>query len=170
MYTVTRMVEATPEQVWAVLSNGWLYPSWVVGASRMRAVGDDWPAAGSTLHHSAGVWPFVLNDSTEALESDPPRRLRLQAKGWPAGEATIDLRIEPAGNGSKVTIAEDATRGPGHYVPKALRQPVLALRNTETLRRLAYLSERRTDPKGGHQAPAGSPESLHQSKIHPDGA
>jgi uncharacterized protein YndB with AHSA1/START domain len=169
MFEVTRMVEATPEQVWAVLENGWAYPSWVVGASRMRAVGDGWPGVGSKLHHSAGIWPAVVNDETEVLESDPPRRLRLQAKGWPAGEATVELRIEPDGSGSKVTLAEDATRGPGRYVPKALRQPVIALRNTETLRRLAYMAEGRSDPQDGHQAPAGSPESLHQSKIRPSG-
>ena len=169
MFTVTRMVEATPEQVWAVLEDGWSYPSWVVGASRMRAVGDGWPATGTKLHHSAGIWPVVVNDETEVLESDPPRRLRLQAKGWPAGEATVELRIEPAGDGSKVTLIEDVTRGPGRFVPKALRQPTIALRNTETLRRLAYMAEARTHPSGGNQAPAGSPESLHQSKIHPDG-
>jgi Polyketide cyclase / dehydrase and lipid transport len=169
MYTVTRMVEATPEQIWGVLEDGWSYPSWVVGASRMRAVGDDWPAKGSKLHHSAGIWPAVVNDDTTVLESEPPRLLRLQAKGWPAGEATVELRIEPAGNGSKVTIVEDATRGPGHYIPMAMRQPLIALRNTETLRRLAYMAEGRTDPRssGGHTA--GSTGSLHKSKIHRDG-
>ena len=170
MYTVTRMVEATPEQIWGVLEDGWSYPSWVVGASRMRAVSDTWPAAGAKLHHSAGIWPFVVNDESEVIESDPPRRLRMQAKGWPAGEATVELLIEPAAEGSKVTITEDATRGPGSYVPKVLRQPLIALRNTETLRRLAYLAEGRTDPRavdGG--AAAGSAESLHKSKIHPDG-
>jgi len=170
MYTVTRMVEATPEQIWGVLEDGWCYPSWVVGASRMRAVSDDWPAAGAKLHHSAGIWPFVVNDESEVIESDPPRRLRMQAKGWPAGEATVELRIEPAGNGSKVTIVEDATRGPGSYVPKAVRQPLIALRNAETLRRLAYMAEGRADPRnGGGRAAAGSKESLHESKIHRDG-
>ena len=169
MFTVTRMIGATPEQVWAVLEDGWSYSSWVVGASRMRAVAEDWPATGSKLYHSAGVWPLVINDHTEVLESDPPRRLRLQAKGWPAGEATVELRIEPAGNGSKVTLIEDVTRGPGRFVPKALRQPTIALRNTETLRRLAYMAEARTNPDGGNQAPAGSQESLRQSKIQPDG-
>jgi len=169
MFTVTRMIGATPEQIWAVLEDGWSYSSWVVGASRMRAVAADWPATGSKLHHSAGVWPLVINDHTEVLESDPPRRLRLQAHGWPAGEATIELQIESAGTGSKVTIVEDATRGPGRFVPKALRQPAIALRNTETLRRLAYVAEARTDPQAGLGAPAGSVESLHESKIHPDG-
>ena len=169
MYTVTRMVEATPEQIWGVLEDGWSYPSWVVGASRMRAVSDDWPAKGSKLHHSAGIWPVVVNDETTVLESDPPRLLRLQAKGRPAGEATVELRIEPAGNGSKITMGEDVTRGPGRYIPKALRQPAIALRNTETLRRLAYMAEGRNDPQDGDDAPAGSSESLHKSKMHPDG-
>jgi hypothetical protein len=136
----------------------------------MRAVGDDWPGKGSKLHHSAGIWPVVVNDETTVLESDRPRLLRLQAKGRPAGEATVELRIEPAGNGSKITMTEDVTRGPGRYIPKALRQPAIALRNTETLRRLAYMAEGRTDPRGGDgQALAGSSESLHESKIHPDG-
>jgi hypothetical protein len=136
----------------------------------MRAVSDDWPAAGAKLHHSAGIWPVVVNDETAVLESEPPRLLRLQAKGWPAGEATVELRIEPAGNGSKVMIVEDATRGPGSYVPKVLRQPLIAVRNTETLRRLAYMAEGRDDPRaGGGHAAAGSAESLHESKIHRDG-
>src|SRR4051794_41057870 len=169
MFTVTRMVEATPEQVWAVLEDGWSFPSWVVGAPGRGAGGGGGPATGTKPHHWAGIWPAVVNDETGVLESAPPRRLRLQAKGWPAGEATVELRIEPAGNGSKVTLVEDVTRGPGHYLPKALRQPPIALRNAETLRRLAYMAERRTAPDDGHQGPAGSAESLHQSKIHPDG-
>jgi hypothetical protein len=133
-------------------------------------VGEGWPGTGSKLHHSAGLWPVVVNDETEVLESDPPRRLLLQAKGWPAGEATVEVRIEPAENGSKVTMIEDVTRGPGRYIPKALSRPAIALRNTETLRRLAYMAEARKHPREGDQPTAGSPESLQQSKIHPDGA
>ncbi len=44
MSTNSRVVEATPEQVWSILADGWLYPLWVVGASRMRQVDDHWPA------------------------------------------------------------------------------------------------------------------------------
>jgi len=32
MATNTRRIKATPEQVWDVLADGWLYPLWVVGA------------------------------------------------------------------------------------------------------------------------------------------
>ena len=53
----TRVINATPAQVWEVLSDGWLYPLWVVGATRMRDVDDTWPLTGAKLHHSVGVWP-----------------------------------------------------------------------------------------------------------------
>ena len=51
MTTNNRLVDATPAEVWDVLADGWLYPVWVVGASRMREVTKDWPAVGAKLHH-----------------------------------------------------------------------------------------------------------------------
>jgi hypothetical protein len=169
MFTVTRQVQASTDRVWAVLEDGWTYPSWVVGASRMRAVDAAWPAPGSRLHHSAGVWPAVVNDETLVLDCDRGRRLRLQAKGWPAGEATVEVRLEPQGTGTLVTMAEDVTRGPGRLVPQFVRQPAIALRNTETLRRLAYIAEGRSNPGDGSGPDAGSRASLHESRIHGDG-
>lgn len=89
MIEVRRLVHAPPSAVWAVLSNGWLYPSWVVGASRMRAVDPAWPRVGARLHHSVGAWPLLISDSTSVVESVPEQRLVLQARGWPLGEARI---------------------------------------------------------------------------------
>jgi uncharacterized protein YndB with AHSA1/START domain len=165
MLEVTRTINATPEQVWGVLADGWLYPSWVVGASRMRAVDENWPAAGAQLHHSVGIWPAVTNDETVSLESDPPRRLKLQAQGWPAGEATVELRIERQGDKSLVTMIEDATKGPGTLIPKPVRQAGIATRNKETLRRLAYIAERRSHPDSSDAPSAGSKDSLDESRI-----
>jgi hypothetical protein len=51
---VRRTTSATADRVWNVLADGWTYPSWVVGAARMRAVGADWPTVGAELHHSLG--------------------------------------------------------------------------------------------------------------------
>ena len=139
----TRILDATPEQVWAVLSDGWLYPVWVVGASRMREVDDDWPRAGSKLHHSVGIWPLLIDDNTEVLEAEPGRSLRLRARGWPIGEAEVELRLNRLGAGTEVRIREKAVSGPGALVPPPLEGLTLKWRNTETLRRLAYLAERR---------------------------
>jgi len=138
-----RLIHATPEKVWKVLSDGWLYPVWVVGASRMREVDDEWPAVGSRLHHSVGVWPALIDDYTEVLESVPNRLLSLRARAWPVGEAGVIIRLQPMGDETEVEILEDAVSGPGRLVPKVLRTPVLTWRNTETVRRLAFLAERR---------------------------
>ena len=144
MSTTSRPVSATPEQVWEVLADGWLYPLFVVGASRMRDVDESWPAVGSRLHHSVGSWPLLIDDTTEVLEVEEGHRILLLARAWPTGQAHVDIALQANGEGTVVTITEDATAGPAVLVPKPLRDMQLQLRNTETLRRLAFLVEGRT--------------------------
>ncbi len=144
MSTNTRLVNATPDQVWAVLADGWLYPLWVVGASRMRDVDDHWPEPGARLHHSVGTWPLLIDDTTEVVDATPGTRLVLRARAWPSGEAGVTLQLRPNGTGTEVVIVEDAESGPATLVPKLLRDPPLGWRNVESLRRLAYLAERRS--------------------------
>lgn len=144
MSRTSRPVAATPEQVWQVLSDGWLYPLFVVGASRMREVDDEWPAVGARLHHSVGTWPLLLDDTTEVLEVEPLQRIVLQARGWPAGQAHVAISIEASGADSVVTIREDASAGPALLAPRPVRDAQLHLRNVETLRRLAFVVEGRT--------------------------
>jgi uncharacterized protein YndB with AHSA1/START domain len=143
MISVERIVKAPPQQVWDVLCDGWLYPLWVVGASRMREVDDTWPQVGSKLHHSVGLWPLLLDDDTEVTDCEPLRMLALRARAWPFGEAAVRLTLSEHGGGTRVVIEEDAVSGPGKLVPKPARAPGLKWRNVETLRRLAYIAERR---------------------------
>ena len=140
----TRTIRATPEQVWDVLADGWLYPVWVVGATRMRDVDGEWPEVGAMLHHSVGTWPFVLNDSTEVIECTPGSLLTLHARAWPSGKAGVTIRLEPVGGDTEVSIEEDAVGGPIHLLPKVLVDPPLRWRNSETLRRLAFVAEHRS--------------------------
>jgi uncharacterized protein YndB with AHSA1/START domain len=142
---VQRWFNCSTEQVFAVLGDGWLYPLWVVGASRIRDVDDGWPAEGRKLHHSFGVWPLVIDDTTEVVEIQPDRRIVLEARGWPVGKARVEITIEPDGNGSMVAIAEDVSGGPAQLVPQPVRVAAIDVRNRETLRRLAYLAEGRGD-------------------------
>jgi uncharacterized protein YndB with AHSA1/START domain len=141
--TVQRRLTCPPERVFAVLRDGWTYPVWVVGASRMRSVDEGWPAPGTKLHHSFGVWPWLLNDTTEVLELDPGHRLVLQAGGWPIGNARVEITVEAAADGSLVSMAEDVSDGPARLVPRPVRVAGIDVRNRETLRRLALLAERR---------------------------
>jgi hypothetical protein len=138
----------SPEDVFAILSNGWLYPTWVVGASRMRDVEKSWPAVSATIHHSFGVWPLLINDTTSILEWDPPRHALLKARGWPAGSARVALDVAPVERGCTVTITEDAVEGPGRrLLPEPVRTAALLPRNKETLQRLAFLAEGHADDK-----------------------
>jgi len=139
----SRVISASPAQVWDVLADGWLYPLWVVGASRLRDVEPAWPAEGSRLHHSVGAWPLLIDDDTRVMASVPLERLVLRARGWPAGEASVTITLEPDDAGTRVDIREDAVSGPGRLVPKPLRAVGIGWRNVETLRRLAYVVEGR---------------------------
>jgi uncharacterized protein YndB with AHSA1/START domain len=138
-----RLVEATPDEVWAVLADGWLYPLWVVGATRLRDVTGGWPSKGAKIHHSVGVWPLMIDDESEVLEVDPGSRLRLRAAVWPLGEATVTLHLHPSGAHTEVVIEEDVSSGPGVLVPAPIRNQMLKVRNVETLKRLAYVAENR---------------------------
>ena len=140
MSTVSQLFNSPAADVWKVIADGWLYSGWVVGASRIRAVDDTWPQAGSRLHHSVGAWPMVINDSTKVVGVEPGKSLELVARGWPMGEAKVAITLEDRGDQCLVTIAEDAIRGPGKRVPKVLRDPAISVRNRETLKRLELMA------------------------------
>jgi len=137
-------VDAPPGDVWGVLADGWLYPLWVVGACRVREVDETWPERGSKIHHSVGLWPAVLDDDTEVTSCVAGSRIALRARSWPAGSADVTIQVEAEGAGARVRMEEDVAHGPARLAPRFLRAPVLAWRNRESLRRLAWLSERRT--------------------------
>ncbi|MEO7262862.1 MAG: SRPBCC family protein [Jatrophihabitantaceae bacterium] len=141
MISISRPIEATREQVWTVLSDGWLYAGWVVGASRIREVDPQWPAEGSTISHSVGSWPLLLDDDTEVLTCRPGRLLRVLARTRPLGEALVEIELisRPGLGACTVAIREDTVSGPALLVPAPLRQLALAPRNRESLRRLDYL-------------------------------
>jgi hypothetical protein len=145
MIEVSWETSADAEAVWSVLSDGWMYSTWVVGASRIRKVEEGWPAAGTRLHHSVGIWPALLDDTTSVVSAEPSRSLTLQARGWPVGEATVMISLEPTpGGGCRIGMQEDASRGPGKLIPLPIRQVTIAPRNRESLRRLSYLAEGRS--------------------------
>jgi uncharacterized protein YndB with AHSA1/START domain len=140
---VEKVIEARPEQVWAVLADGWTYSDWVVGTVHVRDVDDAWPRVGSQLHHKAGPWPFSLQDSSTILACEPPRRLVIRAGLWPAGEAIVVFTLEPVGTGAtRVRIGEDFAAGPLRWVRNKVNDLVLHQRNKETLTRLADIAKR----------------------------
>jgi hypothetical protein len=145
MVTVTRAARCSPDAVLRVLADGWSYSTWVVGTARIRAVDPAWPQPGTRILHSVGLWPALLDDDTVVRAWDPERSIELQARGWPAGEARVLIEVQPvtSGDGCRIRVTEDADKGPGTLLPRPVRSAVIGPRNTETLRRLALLAERR---------------------------
>ena len=150
--TISRQIAVPPPQVFAVLADAWLIPVWLVGASHIRDVDENWPAVGSKLYHQVGAWPVAVSDSTEVAEVDPPHRLVLQARAWPAGEARVEIELQPDGGGTKVIMTEGASRGPVRLIDNPLQRWVLRRRNIESLDRLATLAEKRPMPNAAAQS------------------
>ncbi|WP_308220941.1 SRPBCC family protein [Micromonospora phytophila] len=142
------MIEAPPEQVWAVLADGWTYSDWVVGTVHVRDVDEAWPRVGTQLHHKAGPWPFSLQDASTVLACEPPHKLILRAGLWPAGEAIVAFTLEPVGDGAtRVRIGEDFAAGPLRWIRNKVNDLVLHMRNRETLDRLADIAKRQKGPE-----------------------
>jgi hypothetical protein len=141
---VRRSVDAPAVDVYAVLADGWSYAAWVVGASRVREVDGHWPAEGSRIHHSVGVWPLVVNDATTVISSVGERSVELDVGIWFLGRGRVSLRIEPDGaQRCTVVMSEWMTQGPISKIPDVVVDPLLHQRNIESLRRLAAIAEGR---------------------------
>lgn len=141
--TVKRDIDAPCHRVWEVLADGWTYSQWVVGNSRMRAVDENWPAAGTTIKHSIGVWPLVVDDETVSVECVPERELVLLAKIGPAGAARITVRLTDVGDGCRVEMSEVPERGPMNLIPDRLAAVAVDVRSHECLWRLDNLARQR---------------------------
>lgn len=144
-----RLIQASVEDVFAILTDGWTYASWVVGASRIRDVEPGWPQPGHSIHHSVGVWPLLIDDTTTVEGYEPLRYLELKVRAWPTGEGQVEFVATDRGGSCHLLMREQTSKGPATRLPDALVQPVLRLRNAETLQRLALLAEG-LHPAGDH--------------------
>jgi uncharacterized protein YndB with AHSA1/START domain len=142
--TNERFMPVPPEAIWDALADPGNYGYWVVGSKLIRDVEPGWPAPGTKFHHTIGFGPLKVSDHTVALESEPPRLLKLRAKGRPLMTATVTLELVPRQSGTLVRISE---RPDGVFAVFALNPLVhiaTKLRNSESLMRLEELALRRT--------------------------
>lgn len=141
---VRRLMPASPERVFLALADPRTLHQFVVGTRTIRRFDPRWPDPGTRVHHSVGLGPFVLRDSTEVVSAEPPGRLLLRANIGPLGALAVDFRLEDAAEGTELTVDERVVAGPFANGPlAALVNRLLKVRNLETLRRLRRLVERR---------------------------
>ena len=154
MARTTRVINAIPDRVFAVLADGWTYSDWVVGTAHIRSVDPGWPQTGTAIHHKAGPWPVSLRDRSTVLEHERGRMLLLKVRLWPLGAGRVRIVLDPIGAGStRVTLIEQFTEGPLLGLRNKVNDVFLHYRNRESLRRLDDLVLGRPCP-----AAADSPE------------
>jgi uncharacterized protein YndB with AHSA1/START domain len=146
--TSSVVVDQSIDEVFDVLLDPTTYPDWLVGADRVRAVDDGWPAPGTAFHHTVGVGPLKVSDKTTVVSVDRPHRLELMAHVGPVMTArvTFELASRPEG-GTSVAIHERPERGVAAAAWQWFGRRVLAAgiwgRNAVALDRLrSYLAAR----------------------------
>jgi carbon monoxide dehydrogenase subunit G len=134
-------VDATPEAVFDVLSDPRSFARWVVGSRKIRGADPEWPAAGTSFDHSVGLGPFTLADSTSVKQSERPQLLKLLVRARPFTQAVVTLQMRRAAGGTLVEMDEYPADLRSRIFFNALTQPLVRLRNAESLRRLKALAE-----------------------------
>ena len=138
-------IDAPPERVFEVLADWRSYGEWVVGSRYIRGSDPGFPAAGTRFHHQVGIGPLNLNDHTQVLEVDQPRKLILKAKARPLGTAVVDLELKREAGGTRVYMREDPGDPLTAFVFMPLTHLLVRGRNAESLQRLKRLAEERPD-------------------------
>jgi uncharacterized protein YndB with AHSA1/START domain len=127
-------IAASPDAVYAALSDPATYPDWLAGAQRIRRVDPDFPREGSTFDHEVGPSEATtISDDSRALIDDPPNRLQLEVHVGPV-TGLVDFRLQATGEGTEVVFRESVTGRLGLAMP--LLRGLIHLRNKGSLERL----------------------------------
>ncbi len=137
------MVQASPETIFAVLSDPRACARFVVGNKLVRHFEPAFPEPGSGFHPTLGVGPLVLRDATRVVEADWPRQLVFDAGMRPFAVNRTAFRLEPRGGLTEIEVEEYPVASPAAKVWNRALDAILWLRNAELLRRLKKLAEQR---------------------------
>ena len=74
------------------------------------------------------------------------RRMLMRARGWPFGEAVVEIVLTRAGEGTEFSIREEGIGGAGWLLRNPSGDALIHRRNVESVARLAALAQRRTEP------------------------
>ena len=107
MSSTSAVIPAPRSEVWRALVDVRTYPSWLIGARRIRAVDDGWPAPGTAFHHVVGIeGVLTIADNTCSVAVDEERRLELDVRARPFIRATVVFELDDHPDGTEVRLEE----------------------------------------------------------------
>jgi uncharacterized protein YndB with AHSA1/START domain len=140
---------ASPRRVFQVLEDPRALRILVPGARTIRHFDPRWPDPGTVVHHSVGVAPLVIRDSTEVLECQPPRLLVLEAHVQALGHFEVRFELQPSGSGTTMVVSEQPVRGlAGWPLIRPAVDLAISLRNWELGRRMKNVLQQRAQILG----------------------
>jgi uncharacterized protein YndB with AHSA1/START domain len=135
MTSTSCTIAAPRADVWAALVDARTYPTWLIGARRIRRVDDGWPAPGTAFHHVVGPGgPLTIADKTCSVAVEEQRRLELDVRALPFIRATVVFELEDHPEGTHVHMEEHPI-GVHRLLAPLLGLPTKA-RNRASLERL----------------------------------
>jgi uncharacterized protein YndB with AHSA1/START domain len=152
-----RLIQASPQDVWAVLADGERYAEWVVGTSEATPDRGNWPELGSTIRYEVNLGPVTLTNETVVRRCEKGSALELEAKAGKLGTARIAIELRPWGSDTLVIVDEHPLRGPGGMVHNTGLELLIHLRHRAMLARLAKLCESEAGHASGTPAAAVQP-------------
>ena len=149
MACTSREVGASAHDVFRALVDPRTYPEWLAGAANIRDVDHAWPEPGSRFHHTVGVGPVKIPDSTKVVRVEVDRLLCLAVRARPFISAIATFSLVSDGQRCVVTLEESALRLIGNVVRPVL-DPLTDVRNHYSLKRLAtFVSARSKEHRHG---------------------
>ncbi len=134
-----RNLDVPSETAFAAIADPSTYPDWLLGAANIRDIDDNWPSPGSRFHHTVGVRPFAITDSTEVLDIEPGTSLTLDVRARPLVSGIVHFTVGSNRDGSVITMLEEPAIRPIGDLVRPLLDPTTHLRNQRSLARLESL-------------------------------
>lgn len=108
-----RIIAASPDRVANVMFNPLRDPEWIGGARLVDPPTGDPTALGARVTRHGGFLGRKFSWTTEVEEYQPDRLLRMNFVAGPMKGGDVTYRIEPEGEGSRVSIRNT---GPGPQI------------------------------------------------------
>lgn len=132
------------ERVFALLEDPRSLAYFVVGSRNIRRFDPRWPELHTEVHHSVGVGPLAIRDTSEVVAVRSPSLLVLDARIRPLGALSVAFSISGDESGSTLTIDERPERGIVSWpVVRTVMEAFLLVRNKWMGRRIQRLVAQR---------------------------